>query len=453
AGLGDGTRATWSLDPVRRRERVPEGLATSTPPKDVAHLWDQPATVEPLSGNLFVYGRRASDEAELGGLEIWNYSPLRRARPDVELSSLGIRSDVLALARSRQLVAVGSASGLIALIDLRKPMLIPAQLNSPIQFSPDGRLIAYAGDDRSVRVLGDGLRQVASFRLDGGDYVTTLAWNRDGTMLAAGSRGGQFAAWDLAGAERVWSTSLPKGDSRTAWAVAAFSPDGDAIAYGFQKTVRVVDVVDGAAWPGKLVTPGPVLSLAFDPRGRFLATAGDYSVRLWSLHNLRTTEEVRFVSLPGEGENFPTAVATSGDGALVAWHNLPRQTMTLWDVDGFRVIREFYAPGTGIDDVALTADGRRLVTSDSDGGATLWDVRYTDPVGTISDQTTVRSGGPGRLAVDRGGKRFAMSFPDGILISEIGPWARVRAACGLLGRVAANHPQLRSAHPCRAGIR
>jgi WD40 repeat protein len=150
------------------------------------------------------------------------------------------------------------------------------------------------------------------------------------------------------------------------------------------------------------------------------------------MRDLRTQEDIRYVALPGNADSIPTALAVSGDGRLIAWHDVPSQQITVWDIDGFAVVRRFQAGGPSLDDVALSFDGQRLATSSSDGSARLWDMRYTEEVGSVADQTTVRVRGPSRVTLSRAGDRVALSYSDGIVISDVGLGRRTRAACALL---------------------
>jgi WD40 repeat protein len=143
-----------------------------------------------------------------------------------------------------------------------------------LAFSPDSRLIATCGDDRTVRVwqIDSGTCQELRGHTD---YVFAVAFHPDGTRLATAGRDGAIWLWDLARGDAV--ARLP-GHTSYVWSLA-FSPDGATLASG----------------------------------------SGDFTIRLWDTAPLRTRYEARraAAALRPEAErlverlwqkNYPTAV-------------------------------------------------------------------------------------------------------------------------------------------------
>jgi WD40 repeat protein len=104
-------------------------------------------------------------------------------------------------------------------------------------FSPDSRLLATCGLDRTVRVwhLDGGTCQLLSGHT--GD-VFAVAFHPDGTRLASAGRDQAVWLWDLARGEEV---ARLQGHTSYVWSLA-FSPDGATLASGSgDRTVRLWD--------------------------------------------------------------------------------------------------------------------------------------------------------------------------------------------------------------------
>src|SRR4029077_6064623 len=113
----------------------------------------------------------------------------------------------------------------------------------------------------------------------------SLAFSPDGKSLAAGLRYGVLKTLDVP-AKTVTATFKPH--AADVWAVA-FAPDGKTLASGDGDWDRPGDVRlwNTATWKERtlLKTSAEVLSLAFDPRGQFLAAGcWDGSVHVWPAH-------------------------------------------------------------------------------------------------------------------------------------------------------------------------
>jgi WD40 repeat protein len=118
------------------------------------------------------------------------------------------------------------------------------------------------------------------------DAVESVAFSRDGTTLASGSRDGTVGLWDVTTGRGLTRLS---GHASFVYAVA-FSPDGRTLASGGAGgTVKLWDVVGrrevASLHPDEA---GNVYSLAFrPPDGRVLAAGGwGQRVVLWDLKEL-----------------------------------------------------------------------------------------------------------------------------------------------------------------------
>jgi WD40 repeat protein len=230
-------------------------------------------------------------------------------------------------------------------------------------FSENGRLLATAGREGTVRLWTPAGRPLRTFQTTGG--VLDLALSSDSRVLVATSEAGRVYAWRLGGSSepRVFPESKPARR-------VAVSPDGRyVVTGGADRFARVYDLEAAGRRPlHELRHGGTVLCLAFGPRQEMLATgSADSSARTWDLVQGK-------LALRLTGAHGPVVdVTVSRRGRLVGAASADG-TARVWDVDtpplGGLVALVGHA--NVLTDIAFSPDGLYLATSGRDGIARIW---------------------------------------------------------------------------------
>ncbi|MFD6400409.1 hypothetical protein [Nocardia sp. NPDC060249] len=274
---------------------------------------------------------------------------------------------------------------------------------------PDGRWLATAGDDRTVR-LHD-LVTGTTRTLTGHDApVRTVAFAPDGKTLVSGSDDRTARVWDVTDPDRASPLGAPlTGQALTVHAVA-FSPDGTTLATGSDdQTFRLWSLRDrhhivatSAAIPAHAAA---VWSLAFSPDGRTLASAArDGTAELWSVTDPRDPVQV---GQPMNGSRGALATVTFLDDETVLTGgqagNLQVWTLSSAVVTGHT--RLVQAP-------SYDASGQLMATGSWDGQVLLWDTTGATPrplstVLPLADDVRVEN-----VALAPDGRTLAVTFLD-----------------------------------------
>jgi WD40 repeat protein len=249
-------------------------------------------------------------------------------------------------------------------------------------FAPDGKALATAAESRPAKLwdLATGQEQITLKETLGG--VLSIAFAPDGQKLATGSTTGAVKVWDRHTGEQLMA--FP--GHTDAVGCLAFSPDGKllAAASGYWSIkdgnpltrflpasnkggqVKLWDLATGkqiAAWQAH---SGGVLSMAFHPDGKRLATAGaDPVVKLWSV-----PEGQQRAAFSGHGSSV-FCVAFSPDGKTLATGGWDR-TARLWDLDTSQERISLDGHREAVLSLAFAPDGKTLATGSFDQTVKLW---------------------------------------------------------------------------------
>jgi WD40 repeat protein len=240
-------------------------------------------------------------------------------------------------------------------------------------FSPDSKTLATLNHEVSVK-----LWHVPSLKLKGtlGEKrsgLSSLAFSADGKRFAGG--GFVKKGNDLVHLIRIWDVESGKEvavfELHDKWGAESlvFGPDGKSvISGGYGGMIRFWDLKTGKESGSCNVGKESVTALAITKDGKRLASAGRDQISLLDVSACKRVENL----LKTHQWASIDCLAFSPDGKVLAVPGADR--LLLFDTEVGKIKKWLRGHEKGTDGVAITSDGKTIISTGADGNIKFWDM-------------------------------------------------------------------------------
>lgn len=229
-----------------------------------------------------------------------------------------------------------------------------------VAFHPNNRQVFSASWDATAR-LWDIKTGEEKKRYTHPIDVNGLALSRDASTMLTGCDNQTVYLWDV---DKGQEPKRFAGHTNFVYAVA-FAPDGRHIASGgTDRTVRVFDLATGNLLK-TFECANNVTNVAFTVDSKYVLSSGDSVIHMWD--HAAGKELRRF-----EGHQGPApGMALSADGRRLLTGG-DDKTIRLWDVATGKELHKLSGHGDTVHCVAFSSDGRRAISGSFDRSVRLW---------------------------------------------------------------------------------
>ncbi|MBD2680958.1 MULTISPECIES: caspase family protein, partial [Nostoc] len=252
-----------------------------------------------------------------------------------------------------------------------------------VAFSPNGKTIASASDDNSVKLWDAATGKLISTLNGHSSAVISVAFSPNGKTIASASDDNSVKLWNAATGKLISSLN---GHSSAAINVA-FSPDSKTIASASDdKTVKLWDAATGKEISTLKGHSKGVRGVAFSPDGKTIASASDdRTVKLWDAATAKLISTLNGHSFAVRGVTF------SPDGKTIASAS-DDKNVKLWDAATAKLISTLNGHSSAVRGLAFSPDSKTIASASDDNSVKLWNAATGKLISTLNGHSAAVRG-------------------------------------------------------------
>jgi hypothetical protein len=244
----------------------------------------------------------------------------------------------------------------------RQRTLPQADLVQGVAFAPDGKWLATASDDHTIKLWEPNKQQELQTFKGHTSKINCLAYAPNGKWLATGSDDETVRLWDVQAAQEVRVFKASRAQT------IVFSPDSQRVAAaGFGAVGKVWDISTGQEVFALKGFKDFIWSLAYSPDGSTLVAGGE--IDTVKLFNAATGQELSRLKT---GNPSGRVLAFAPDGKTLAVEQ-GRINIVLFDVEKQTELHLLKGHTSRLISAVFSPDNKRLATGSADGTVKLWD--------------------------------------------------------------------------------
>jgi WD40 repeat protein/uncharacterized caspase-like protein len=244
---------------------------------------------------------------------------------------------------------------------------------SQIKYSPDGKIIASASWDQTIKLWQAQTGELINTLKGDQDGINSIVFSPDSQTLISAGEDKTIKIWNLVGQAKLIKTLTGHTDSIKTVTV---SPDSKFIASaGYDNKIKLWTIKGDLLQTIKAHNLA-ITSLAFTPDSKFLASGSwDNTVKIWSIKNAGKSSELLH-TLTGHQDGV-TTVSFNSNGTVLATGSGDR-TIKLWNPKTGELIKNLRGHTSQINSLAFSSDDQSIISGESQQGLFWWNLDLDD---------------------------------------------------------------------------